>query len=99
MIEKYGWENMLSAVGAKLIQKDTDDFIGELWRWKEPDNVMVQILRVKNGTPDPITGGDKWYSIRVPLNFNRAIDAHRNTYPVTRHLNDDDYRVWNQSRA
>jgi len=99
MIGKYGWHNFLHNVDAKLIDRDPDPTIGELWRWREPDGVEVKILRALNGTPDPETGEEKWYSLRVPINFTLALHANRYTYPVARHLSDDEYRIWNQSRA
>ena len=99
MIGKYGWHNFLHNVDAKLIDRDPDPTIGELWRWWEPDGVEVKIIRALNGTPDPETGEEKWYSLRVPINFTLALHANRYTYPVARHLSDDEYRIWNQSRA
>jgi len=99
MMQLYGWEKILSEVDAQLIDAHPDPTIGELWRWSEPDGIDMQVLRVKNGTPEPETGGDKWYSIRVPLEFNRAIDANRNSYPICRHMTDDEFLTWNQSRT
>jgi hypothetical protein len=99
MLQRFGFEKMLSSVGAKLINKHPNDLIGELWRWREPDGMEVQILKCKNGTPDPETGEDKWYCLLVPTRFTRAIDASRNSYPVFRHLSDEDYELTSHART
>jgi hypothetical protein len=99
MMMKYGWHNYLANVNAKLVNKHADPTIGELWRWKEPDGIDVQILKCLNGTPDPATGGEKWYSLRVPLDIKTALAANRWTYPALRGLSDEQYLVLNQVRA
>ena len=98
MISRYGWDKMLSVMNAKLIDRHYNPTIGELWRWTEPDGIQVQIIRAQNGTPNS-SGEYEWYTLRVPLEVNNAIDACKWTYPNLRGISREDYLILNGERA
>lgn len=98
MMSKYGWEKMLDEVGAEKIDEHVNPLFGSLWRWTDKDGIDVQVLKVTNGTVTK-NGTREQYSIRVPLEFNNVVEAHRWTYPELRQMPIDDYIAMNESRT
>jgi hypothetical protein len=98
MMVLYGWDKFLTSVKAKLLDKDPDPLIGELWSFKDVDGVEIKINKALNGTPE-MDGSEKWYSFRVPTDTKRAIDGNRWTYPLCREMSDEDYREWTKCRT
>jgi hypothetical protein len=80
MIGIYGWHNYLDRVNARMIDQHENPELGELWEWTDADGVRVQIVRVRNGTPE-MDGTYKWYSLRVRPQFDNVVDAVASTYP------------------
>jgi hypothetical protein len=67
--EILGWANILSALKAKIIDKDNDPEIGELVEVDLPDLPnKAKFLRVRCGT-------GREFAIGIPPNINKAIDA------------------------
>ncbi len=97
MMRLYGWERYLKVKKAKLLDRDSDPTIGELWSFKDKDGVEIKILKARNGTKE--VDGYRNFSMWVdPIN-NTALQANRWTYPSCRGLSDEDYRILNSARA
>ena len=93
----YGWDRWLENVKAKLIDRDPDPTIGELWSFKDVDGVTVKILKVRNGTRE--VDGYRSFSLRVDSDCETALKANRWTYPSCRQMSEQDYRILNSARS
>lgn len=76
MMERFGFDRLLDAAEAKLVDADLDQQgrARELWRLELADDEPLVMVRVVNSTPEP-DESYKHYTLRVPPNLNRACDA------------------------
>jgi len=83
MVERFGFERMVSAGGACLIQADE---YGELYRFEFSNDEPLVVLQVINSTPEP-DGTYKKYFLRVPTQTLTAHEAVAWTFA----LNPEEY--------
>lgn len=62
MIQRYGLDRFITAVRARVVQKDK---FGVLYRYESADDEPIAVVKVKNSTPEP-DGTFKEYHLRVP---------------------------------
>jgi hypothetical protein len=71
--EIVGWDRILSALDARVIDQDADDEIGQLVEVTLPDSGRERFLRVRCGT-------GRQFALPVPRNMKTAIAAQAWTW-------------------
>jgi hypothetical protein len=79
MIERFGFERMVTACSAFKIQGDE---YGELYRFEFADEEPLVVVKVRNSTPEP-DGTFKNYFLRVPTETRTAHEAMAWTFDLS----------------
>ncbi len=90
LIQQYGLSRYLSDTGAVPI--DVDEEYGVLYRKSQPNDEPINVVRVKNPTPEP-DGTFKEYFLRVPPHITTARSAVAWTFD----MNSEDYEPATQT--